>query len=216
MVSSAAGKVSMRRIAGVLAFLIGFTGISAAAAAEAVIGGVVRCEGTCLGISDGISKSLTGGAPVRLMETVTTGEAGRLELRFADDTRLTVGEKATILLDEFVFDPNGTSRFHAAITGPFRYISAKLGAGATRQASITTPLALIGVRGTDFWGGPSNGVTGIVVFEGSVEIITASGSVILSAPGEGTSLTAPGVPPSLVSRWSQDRIAAAIASVTFH
>ncbi len=150
------------------------------------------------------------------METVSTGAGGRLEIAFVDGTRLTLGEKAEVLLDEFVYDPAGANRFHAAITGAFRYVSGRLGAGATRQASITTPLALIGVRGTDFWGGPSNGAIGVVVFEGSVEVTTAAGSVILSAPREGTSLTGGGTLPSPVSQWSDDRIAAALASVAFH
>ncbi len=198
-----------------LAFLLVLTGVSGASAAEAVIGSVVRCAGACTGTSDGASELLAGGTAVRLLETVATGDGARLELLFADGTRLTLGEKAAVVLDTFVFDPGGTSRFHAAITGPFRYISGKLGAGATRQASVTTPLALIGVRGTDFWSGPSNGVTGVVVFEGSVEVTTPAGSVILSAPGEGTNLTAPGAPPGPVANWSPARIAAARAAVAF-
>ncbi len=185
-------------------------------AAESIIGSVVRCEGTCVGISDGSRESLAGGTVVRLMETVTTGDGGRLELRFADDTRLMVGEKAEVLLDAFVFDRYGANRFHAAITGPFRYISGPLGAGATRDAGISMPLALIGVRGTDFWGGTINGVTGVVVLDGSVSVTTAGGTVILSAPGEGTNLSTHDAPPSPVRQWSDDRIAGAIGSVSFH
>ena len=196
--------------------LVGFSGISATAAAETVIGSVIRSEGPCVGVSDGSSESLTGGMAVRLMETVTTGAAGRLEIAFQDGTHLTVGEKAEIVVDDFAFDPKGGSRFHAMITGPFRYLSGKLAAGANRQASITTPFADIGVRGTDFWGGTLNGVSGVVVFEGVVSVTTAAGSVVLSAPGEGTNVSARDAPPTAVTQWSDERIATAIASVTLH
>ncbi len=205
----------MRKITRVCTFLFVFAGISGAAAAQAVIGSVVRCAGTCIGVNDGTAESLTGGMDVYLMETVTTGAGGRLELRFPDGTRLMVGEKAEIVLDAFVFDPSGASRFHATITGPFRFISGKLNTGATRDASVTTPFALIGVRGTDFWGGTLNGVAGVVVLEGVVSVTTDAGSVVLSATGEGTNLTARNAPPSPVSRWSQARIAVSLASVAF-
>ena len=196
--------------------LVGFSGISATAAAETVIGSVIRSEGPCVGVSDGSSESLTGGMAVRLMEKVTTGAAGRLEIAFQDGTHLTVGEKAEIVVDDFAFDPKSGGRFHAMITGPFRYLSGKLAAGANRQASITTPFADIGVRGTDFWGGTLNGVSGVVVFEGVVSVTTAAGSVVLSAPGEGTNVSARDAPPTAVTQWSDERIATAIASVTLH
>jgi hypothetical protein len=216
MALSAHGSRYMSKITRVLAVLFVFAGISAAAAAQSTIGNVVRCEGPCLGAGDGFSESLTGGAAVRLMERVSTGAGGRLELAFDDGTHLTVGEKAEVVLDQFVYDPNGANRFHAAINGAFRYVSGALGAGATRQASITTPFAVIGVRGTDFWGGPTGGMSGVVVFAGVVSVATATGSVVLSAPGEGTDVPVGNVPPGAVSRWPDDKVAAAIATVTFH
>ena len=147
------------------------------------------------------------------METVTTGAGARLELRFLDGTRLMLGENAEVLLDTFVFDPNGANRFHAAIVGSFRYISGKLGTGATREASVTTPFALVGVRGTDFWSGTVNGLTGVVVLEGVVSVTTDAGTVVLSREGQGTNLTTRSAPPGPVSQWSPARIAASLAAV---
>lgn len=206
----------MRKITYVLAVIVVFAGIPAAFAAEALIGSVVRCEGQCFGANAGTRESLTAGTGVRLMETVSTGAASRLELAFDDGTHVTLGEKAELVVDDFVYGPAAAGRFHAAIVGAFRYISASLGAGATRTASVTTPLALIGVRGTDFWGGSSNGVAGVVVFTGVVSVTTAAGTVILSAPGQGTNLTASSAAPSPVTQWSQDRIESAVAAVAFH
>ena len=207
---------AMRIIANSIAAFIVCGGISAAPAAEAVIGGVARAQGPCAGVSEGLRESLTAGSAVRLNETVSTGAGARLELAFDDGTHLTVGEKAEVVLDEFVYDANAASRLHAAITGPFRYVSGKLAAGATRQASITTFFATIGVRGTDFWGGPIGGVNGVVVFAGVVSVTTTAGTVILTAPGQGTDVAVPGAAPGAASLWSQDKVATALASVTFH
>ena len=206
----------MRNIADALTVLFVFAGISAAPAAEMQIGTVVRCQGLCADVSAGAPESLTGGEAVRLNEKLSTGADGRLELAFDDGTHMTLGERAEVVIDAFVYRPAGTSRFHAAIAGSFRYVSGMLAAGASRTASVTTPVALIGVRGTDFWGGTVNNVSGVVVFAGSVSVTTAVGTVVLSAPGEGTDLSTPGVPPGAVTQWSRDRIAAAIASVSFH
>ena len=202
--------------ASVLTVLLAYAGISAAVAADAVIGSVVRCEGQCTRAGAGSPESLAGGDALRLMDKLSTGTGSRLAIALDDATSLTLGEKSDIVLDDFVYDPNGASRFHAAITGPFRYVSGKLAAGAMREASVTTPFAVIGVRGTDFWGGPIGGVNGVVLFSGSVTVTTPAGSVILSAPGEGTEVDAPGAPPGSAELWPQDRIAAAIASVAFH
>lgn len=198
-----------------LAAVFVFSGISAASASEPVIGNVMRCEGKCVGVTGATNKPLAGRDPVRLMERVSTGADSRLELGFRDGTRLTLGEKARVVLDKFVFNPNGTNRFHATVIGAFRYVSGKLGAGAARQASISTPVALIAVRGTDFWSGTLKGVTGVVVFEGVVSVATDAGSVVLSKPGEGTNLSSSDVPPTRVTQWSRERIAAALASVAF-
>ena len=206
----------IRIIANGLAALLVCGGISAAPAAEAVIGAVARAQGSCAGISDGLRESLSAGSTVHLNETVSTGAGARLELAFEDGTHLTVGEKAEVLLDAFVYDPNAASRFHAAITGPFRYVSGKLAAGATRQASITTPFATIGVRGTDVWGGPIGSASGVVVFAGVVSVSTTAGTVILTGPGLGTDVLTPGAAPGAIERWSDAKVATALASVTFH
>ena len=206
----------MRKITNVLMAVLALAGISAASAAEDAIGSVMRCGGQCVRAGAGMAKSLAGGDILRLMDRLSTGSGSRLAIALDDGTRLTLGEKADIVLDDFVYDANGAARFHAAVTGPFRYVSGKLAAGAMRQASVTTPFAVIGVRGTDFWGGPIGGLNAVVLFSGSVTVATPAGSVILAAPGEGTDISAPGAPPGRVSQWSGDRIATAVATVAFH
>jgi hypothetical protein len=189
--------------------------VAAAIAAEPVIGNVARVQGPAVGISGGASESLVAGSDIRLNEKLTTGADARLEVVFDDGTRLTVGERSMLVVDDFIYAPAGVSRLHAAVTGPLRYVSGKLAVGGTRQASVTTPFALIGVRGTDFWGGPIDGANGVVVFEGSVSVSNAAGAVVLSAPGQGTNVAGQDAAPGPVTVWPADKVGRAVATVTF-
>ena len=43
-------------------------------------------------------------------ETVSTGTAGRLEVTFKDNTRVTLGENAKLTLDQYAFNPTSGRR----------------------------------------------------------------------------------------------------------
>ena len=189
-------------------------GLAPATAATA-IGKVDRVQGDCTGIVEGAAQTLVAAAAVFPDEPIATGADARLALSFDDGTTLTLGENASLVLDTFVYAPEGESVLHATVTGAFRYVSGKLGPGATRQASVTTPVAVVGVRGTDFWGGQIDAAFGVVVLEGSVTVTTPGGTTVLSAPGQGTSVTAEGAAPGPVIDWKQAKIDRALATVTF-
>jgi hypothetical protein len=73
----------------------------------------------------------------------------------------------------------------------------------------------LGVRGTDVWGGPIDRRYGVLLLEGVVEVTNAAGSVVLRTPGEGTNIAAPGTAPGAVTRWPGDKVARALATVSF-
>jgi ferric-dicitrate binding protein FerR (iron transport regulator) len=78
---------------------------------------------------------------------------------------------------------------------------------------IRSPFALIAVRGTRFFAGPSNGRFGVFVERGSVAVMAAGQQVVLH-DGEGTDVSSPGARPTPVRRWQPPRIRAALASVS--
>ncbi len=188
---------------------------ASAAAADDAIGKVTRLHGTARGTAEGVWRRLATDDPVNLDETVVTGANTRLELTLDDDSVLTVGANARLRLDAFVYDPSGVSRLRATVIGAFRFVSGVLPAGATRQARVTTPFSVIGVRGTDFWGGPIDGGFGVLLLEGAVSVTNAGATVDLSAPGEGTSFANAAAPPGPVVTWGQDKVGRALATVTF-
>jgi hypothetical protein len=201
----------------VIAVMLFFGFAGGPAAAQQAIGAVSRIQGTASGTRGGATRALALNAPVYRNEVVSTGRAARLEVTFADDTRVTLGERARLRLDRYVFNPaagRGTLRFR--IAGAFRFVSGRLSKLARANVGVTTPIATIGIRGTEFWGGPiDNQALGVFLVEGAVRVSNRAGAQILNQPGQGTNIARPGSAPGPVTFWPQDKVNRAIATVTF-
>jgi hypothetical protein len=185
------------------------------ASAATGVGAVERVRGTCSGTVDGKTRTLTAGAPVHLDEELTTGPGARLAIKLGDDTVLTLGENARLTIDAFVFDPGRASALQATVAGAFRYVSGVMPTGTSREATVATPVAVIGVRGTDFWGGPIDGGFGVALFEGSISVTSGGVTTVLEAAGSGINLPAAGGAPGEATIWPEDKVARALATVTF-
>ena len=198
-----------------LALLSSFAGNQVAA--QDAIGTVSRIQGEASGTHGGATRALTLNVPVMLKETVTTGTAARLEVTFKDNTRLTLGENAKLTLDRYVFNPaagRGTIRFR--VVGALRFLSGQVSKLVRSDVSVTTPIAAIVIRGTEFWGGPiDDQALGVFLIEGAVSVSNAAGERILSQPGQGTNIATPGAAPGPVTFWPPDKVNRAIATVRF-
>jgi hypothetical protein len=198
-----------------LTLLSGFAGDQVAA--QEAIGTVSRIQGEASGTHGSATRALAVNASVILNETVTTGAAARLEVTFKDNTRLTLGENAKLTLDRYVFNPaagRGTIRFK--VVGALRFLSGQVSKLARSDVSVTTPVATIGIRGTEFWGGPiDDQVLGVFLIEGAVRVSNTAGARILNRPGQGTNIVRAGAAPGPVTFWPQDKVNRAIATVTF-
>ncbi|MEX2650798.1 MAG: FecR domain-containing protein [Alphaproteobacteria bacterium] len=108
-------------------------------------------------------------------EVVETVKGGALHVVFLDDTELRLGPASSVTLDSFVYDPSTSAgEFVADLgIGVFRVITGSLQKDAIQ---ITTPVAVIGVRGTDFLVAVlATGTTIIQVLRGIVTITPKAG-----------------------------------------
>jgi hypothetical protein len=206
----------LRRLTFIAAMLVaGFAG--GQAAAQNAIGTVSRIQGEASGTRGDATQPLRLNVSVFLNEVVSTGEAARLEVTFADNTRLTLGEKAKLTLDTYVFDPatrKGTLKF--GMVGAFRFVSGRLTKLASSDVSVTTPVATLGIRGTEFWAGPiDDQALGVLLIKGRVSVTNAAGQQILRRPGQGTNIATPGAAPGPVTFWPPDKVSRARATVAF-
>jgi hypothetical protein len=187
------------------------------AVAQEAIGAISRIRGEANGTRDGATRALALNAPIFRNDVVSTGEAARLEVTFADNTRLTLGEKAKLTLDKFIFDAAaGSGAVKFGVEGAFRFLSGQVSKLANFEGSVTTQVANIGIRGTEFWAGPiDNQALGVFLIEGVVSVSNVAGEQILNQPGQGTNIATPGAPPGPVTFWPQDKVNRALAAVAF-
>ncbi|HEY6670008.1 MAG TPA: FecR family protein, partial [Methyloceanibacter sp.] len=146
-----------------------------------------------------------------------TGPEGRLRVTFRDDTVLTLGEKASVVIDRYVYDPDRQvgETILQATKGAFRFASGRIKAMKQNKIAVSTPVADIGVRGTEFWGGPLDKY-GVLLLQGEVTVSNQEGSVVLSNPGQGTDIPSPLDAPGGPSAWPADKVARAIETITLH
>jgi hypothetical protein len=88
------------------------------------------------------------GDPVYLGDVVQTGRDGRIGISFTDDTTFDLSSNARMVLNEFVYDPNGKSNstLFSLTKGTFTFIAGKV--AKTGDMKIDTPVATMGIRGT--------------------------------------------------------------------
>jgi hypothetical protein len=99
---------------------------------------------------------------------------GSAQIVLTDNTRIVIGPGAQVDVNDFVYNSDGTfeSITVRATKGAFRFISGKSASSAYR---IETPSGTIGVRGTAFDVGITNGQTHVVMVRGTVEMCPRTG-----------------------------------------
>lgn len=129
-----------------------------------------------------------------------TPDGGAMQLEFDDQTQLRLGANSTLVVDRFVYDP-ATSAGDMAVSltkGVFRFVSGQL---KKEGVSVRTPVAIIGIQGTDFYVEVlDDGTTYVEVIEGQVTVtpigggqpvsLTRAQTAVVSATNQGS--TGPG------------------------
>lgn len=140
------------------------------------IGTVASSEPTLRGTPPGAgTRTLDLGAGVVQNETVASSGSGRGQILFVDQTTLSMAPNTTIVLDEFVFNPNGSGQMGLQMTqGALRFIGGTLSQG--QEATVTTPTATIGIRGSSALIIYQNGETITVFLAGERLCITSTES----------------------------------------
>jgi hypothetical protein len=88
------------------------------------------------------------GDPVYKGDVVQTGADGKVGINFNDGSAFNLSSNARMVLNEFVYDPNGKSNstLFSLTKGTFTFIAGKV--AKTGDMKIDTPVATMGIRGT--------------------------------------------------------------------
>ena len=119
-----------------------------AVAAATVIGHVTKITGSATAIRNGVSVILNNGDNVEKGDVVQAGSDSTLGITFIDGTVFGLSSNARMVLNEMVYDPNGSSNSSliSLVAGTISFV-----AGETAKhgdMKIDTPVATMGIRGT--------------------------------------------------------------------
>jgi fibronectin-binding autotransporter adhesin len=117
-------------------------------AAGQVIGHVTKLQGNATTIRNGVSIILNNGDNVEKGDVVQSGSDSTLGITFVDGTVFGLSSNARMVLNEMVYDPNGSnnSSLLSLVAGTISFV-----AGQTAKhgdMKIDTPVATMGIRGT--------------------------------------------------------------------
>jgi len=195
-----------------IAIILASLGI--ARAETLAVGNVNESQGENQATLAGQTRALGSGNAVFFGDRIRTGADARLNAVLTDGSKLTLGEKGSLVIDQFVYNPGAQGGKLAVRVpkGAFLFVGGKIEGPTGGNVSIQTPVGTLGVRGTTVWGGPIDKGFGVLVLSGEVTVKTRHGTVTLRE-GQGTMVF--GLKPGKPAPWPADRVKRAVASISF-
>ena len=106
-------------------------------------------------------------------QAIVTGANGHVHIRFVDDAFVSVRPNSKLQVEQYVYDErepkNNRVRFSLS-QGVARLITGKAGQSAKDNFRLNTPVAAIGIRGTDFLVQAQESVTRVAVQQGAIVV----------------------------------------------
>lgn len=189
---------------------------SALAHAGEKVGAITRAEGACSARNSDHTRSIHQDDVIFFQDVLSTASGAALTGKLSDQSEVTLGENASLKIDQLVFDPDSEKgRLELnLLKGPMLFIGGKLDARRKAKVRIETPVATLGIRGTRLWAGQIDDAFGVLVLDGKVSVYNPWGSVELG-PGDGTMITGPNEPPGAVKTWPEEKVDRALKSIKF-
>lgn len=128
---------------------------------------------------EGERQVVTRGMPVKVGDRIETNDGGHVHIRFVDGAFVSVRPGSRLLVEDYRHAPgnaDGSAIKFKLEQGTVRSITGQWGEAARERFRLNTPIAAIGVRGTDF-----------VVQADSEQLRAAvlSGAIVVTPLGEG-------------------------------
>jgi len=117
------------------------------------VGRVILAAGQTVVIRDNQAVPLAFGAAIQDKDALRTGAASNLQVRFVDDSLVSLRENSELRVENFAFNgkEDGSERaFFRLLKGGLRQITGIIGRRNHDNYELNSLVATIGVRGTDF------------------------------------------------------------------
>lgn len=120
-------------------------------AAEDSAGMVVASRGEVLALSNGGSRELKQGDFIYKDDEVITSNRSFAVLQFVDGAKVTVRPDSTLIIEQYVYNGDGNDAATLSlVSGGLRVITGAMAKTNPENYKVRTPVALMGVRGTEF------------------------------------------------------------------
>ena len=122
-----------------------------ALAQEDSVGMVVASRGEVIAMSNGGSRLLKQGEFIHVSDEIITSNRSFAVLQFEDGAKVTVRPDSTMIIESYLY--NGDSDDEATLSlveGGLRVITGAMAKSNPENYKVRTPVALMGVRGTEF------------------------------------------------------------------
>ncbi|MFC1719507.1 FecR domain-containing protein [Pseudomonadota bacterium] len=124
---------------------------SSVAVAEDSSGMVVASRGEVIALSNGGSRELKQGDFVYVSDEILTSARSFAVLQFTDGAKVTVRPDSTLIIEQYLYaggdDDAATLNL---VSGGLRVITGAMAKTNPENYKVRTPVALMGVRGTEF------------------------------------------------------------------
>ncbi len=142
-------KTSIRIFVGIA--LIAALMSATAYAAEDSSGMVVASRGEVLALSNGGSRELKQGDFIYQNDEIITSARSFAVLQFVDGAKVTVRPDSTLIIEQYLYAGNENDEATLnLVSGGLRVITGAMAKTNPENYKVRTPVALMGVRGTEF------------------------------------------------------------------
>jgi hypothetical protein len=130
---------------------------------------------------DGRSRPLSKGTDIDTGDTIQTGD-GRAQVRFIDGGFISLTPNTEFKVNEYNYSgkADGTEKgFFGLVKGGLRAVTGAIGHTNKKNYLVNTPVATIGIRGTEFLATLENDKLIVRVGDGAIYVSNASGTIVL-------------------------------------
>lgn len=184
------------RSAVVMVMLVCFTNWTMAATVQ-----VVRLKGTVTGqMGTGPEQTLRAGDTVKQGTTISTGQNSNVVLRFDDGQVVALKSLSRFTIESYRYDakdPGAGQMIMSLLSGGMRAITGLVANTNRSSFALKTPVATIGIRGTDFLTVLSQGLYN-KLNAGSISVTSSQGTQVFAA-GQYVFTASPAVLPASIA-----------------
>lgn len=131
--------------------LVAALALSNVAVAEDSTGMVVASRGEVIALSNGGSRELKQGDFIYVNDEILTSSRSFAVLQFTDGAKVTVRPDSTLIIEQYLYAGNDEDVATLnLVSGGLRVITGAMAKSNPENYKVRTPVALMGVRGTEF------------------------------------------------------------------